>query len=402
MHGLVLEGGGAKGSYHIGVYKALKELNVEIGGIAGTSIGALNGAMIVQDDYERCYDLWCDITYSMVADVDDEDIDKIMQLKLVREDLSFLKDKIKVLITGRGLDITPLKGLLDIYIDEEKIRKSKMDFGMVAINLSQRKPLYAFVEDIPAGELKNHLMASAYLPIFKSEKINGERFLDGGFYDNLPFKMLLEKGYKDLILVRTHAMGYTRKIDLPSDVNALLISPSDNIGKSYEYDGNKAKKNIELGYYDGLKAIKGLKGNKYYIHPQGDKDYYFEFLLNIKEEEVREIEKILKLPEIPYRRSLFEHIIPKICSMLSIGKDCSYEELFIYLLEKKAECLNIEKFKVYDFRDLLSLVEDRAININKDELGPLDKLIEKVDIIPALNKENTLLEIADILFRRRD
>lgn len=402
MYGLVLEGGGAKGSYHIGVYKALKELGIEISGITGTSIGALNGAMIVQNDYERCYDLWCDITYSMVADVDDEDIDKIMQLKLVKEDLSFLKEKIKTLIVGRGLDITPLKDLLDVYIDEEKIRNSKMDFGMVAINLSQRKPLYSFIEDIPKGELKNYLMASAYLPIFKSEKINGERFLDGGFYDNLPFKMLVERGYKDLILIRTHAMGYTRKIDLPLDVNAKIISPSDNIGKSYEYDGNKAKSNIALGYYDGLKAIKGLKGNRYYICPEDNKDYYLEFFLSIKEEEVREMEKILKLPEMYYRRSLFEHIIPKICSMIAMDRDCSYEEIFIYLLEKKAEYLKIERFEIYDVKNLLSLVEDSAIDVDKEELGTLDKIIEKVDILPVLNKESILLQIANIIFRRRD
>ncbi|HMM69555.1 MAG TPA: patatin-like phospholipase family protein, partial [Gudongella oleilytica] len=52
MYGLVLEGGGAKGSYHVGVYKALLEEGIPIGGVAGTSIGALNGAMIVQGDFE--------------------------------------------------------------------------------------------------------------------------------------------------------------------------------------------------------------------------------------------------------------------------------------------------------------------------------------------------------------
>lgn len=58
MYGLVLEGGGAKGSYHIGAYKAIKEMGIEIKGIAGTSVGALNGALITQGDFERAYDLW--------------------------------------------------------------------------------------------------------------------------------------------------------------------------------------------------------------------------------------------------------------------------------------------------------------------------------------------------------
>lgn len=42
-YGLVLEGGGAKGAYQIGAWKALREAGVKLKGIAGTSVGALNG-----------------------------------------------------------------------------------------------------------------------------------------------------------------------------------------------------------------------------------------------------------------------------------------------------------------------------------------------------------------------
>ena len=50
-YGIVLEGGGARGAYQIGVWKALKEAGVKIKGIAGTSVGALNGALMCMDDY---------------------------------------------------------------------------------------------------------------------------------------------------------------------------------------------------------------------------------------------------------------------------------------------------------------------------------------------------------------
>ena len=52
-YGIVLEGGGARGAYQIGVWKALKEAGVKIKGIAGTSVGALNGALMCMDDYEN-------------------------------------------------------------------------------------------------------------------------------------------------------------------------------------------------------------------------------------------------------------------------------------------------------------------------------------------------------------
>jgi NTE family protein len=399
MYGLVLEGGGAKGSYHIGVYKALLESGIEISGVVGTSIGALNGAMIVQGDYERCYELWNEITYSMVVDVDDAEIDKIMQLKLVKEDLTFLKDKLKSFISERGLDITPFKRLLDQYVDEKRIRNSGMDFGMVTINMSELKPLHLFLQDIPEGKLQDYLMGSAYLPVFKTEKLGGKIYLDGGFYDNLPYKMLVDKGYKDLILVRTHAFGLTRKIDLQGR-NSIIISPSESIGRSYEYDSTRAKSNIQIGYYDGLRAVHGLKGNRYYIEPHRDQDYFLNFLLSIPEEKVKRIQDILKLPEMPYRRSLFESIIPKICSILSMEKSCGYEELLIHLLERKAEKLNISRFEIFTFERLLSKVRNRRIEIEQENLGKINKLIGKLDILPIFNKDDIILEISDIIFSR--
>lgn len=333
----------------------------------------------------------------MVVDVDDEEIEKIIQLRLVKEDLRFIKEKIKEFIGHKGFDITPLKRLLDQYIDEEKIRNSGMDFGMVTINLSEFRPLYMFIEDIPEGQLTQYLLASAYLPFFKAEKLGGKRYLDGGFYDNLPYKMLLNRGYKDIILVRTYAKGITRRLVLPN-TNTILISPSGDIGRSIDYDSNRARTNIKMGYYDGLRAIRGLKGQRYYVIAKEDKEYYLEFLLKIREEDVRRLQKILKLPQIPYRRSLFEDIIPKICSLLSIDKDYDYEDILIYLLEKKAEKCKIDRFKIYTFEELLSQVVDKKIPNDTEETSPINRLIEKVDILPIFNREETILEVANVIF----
>jgi len=52
-YGIVLEGGGAKGAYQIGAWKALREAGIKVKGVAGTSVGALNGAFICMDDIEK-------------------------------------------------------------------------------------------------------------------------------------------------------------------------------------------------------------------------------------------------------------------------------------------------------------------------------------------------------------
>ncbi len=71
-YGLVLSGGGAKGSYEIGVWKALQELGIPIKAITGTSIGALNGAMLVQGDEDLCELAWTNFYVEEIIDVDEE------------------------------------------------------------------------------------------------------------------------------------------------------------------------------------------------------------------------------------------------------------------------------------------------------------------------------------------
>lgn len=73
-YGLVFAGGGTKGCYEIGVWKALKELGVKIKAVAGTSIGAINGAFFAQDDYEAAYEVWSNINIEDFINVESDNI----------------------------------------------------------------------------------------------------------------------------------------------------------------------------------------------------------------------------------------------------------------------------------------------------------------------------------------
>lgn len=398
MYGLVLEGGGAKGAYHAGVYKAILEEKIEIGAITGTSVGAINGAAIVQGDYDLCYDLWHDIRYSMIMDIDDKEMERLAKLKFNMEDIGILADALKSLVSDRGIDIGPLRDMLDKTIDEDKIRNSKLDFGIVTVNLTDMKPVEIFIEDIPYGKLNDYLIASSYLPIFKSQRLGGKIYLDGAFYDNLPFRMLVNKGYKDLILVRTHARGFTRRI-LKDDLNAIIISPSEDIGRTLVFEQDLARQNLQLGYYDGLRAFRGLVGNKYYIKPKENKDYYLDLLLSIEEAKVDKIKELIKVPDLPYRRGLFEYIIPKLGSVLGLSKEFNYEDFVLALLERKCEEVDIDRFNIYTFEELLSEINCKSpAEKHTSDIGMFGRLIEKVDIATLFNREEILLEIADILF----
>lgn len=78
MKAIVLSGGGARGAYQIGVWKALKKLDIKYDIVTGTSVGALNAALMVQNTFYRALYFWNILTFSNVVDEEiDSDISKI-------------------------------------------------------------------------------------------------------------------------------------------------------------------------------------------------------------------------------------------------------------------------------------------------------------------------------------
>ncbi len=400
MYGLVLEGGGTRGAYQIGAYEALVDLGLGIGGIAGTSIGAINGAMFAQGDLELSRELWENLDHSMVIKMEDDLIDKLYNLKFEKDDILYMFDKVKEVLKEGGLDISPLKFTLDKYIDEDRIRSSGKDFGVVTFNLSDLKPRELFLEDIPRGRLKEYILASAYLPVFKGERLNGSYYLDGAFYDNLPFGMLEKKGYEKLIIVRIHGTGVVKKPSGNGDY--ILIEPREDLGHSLEFNRDRVKYNIRLGYYDTLRVFKNLLGKRYYIEDfQGEEDF-LKVLLSLTNEDIFSLGEILNISIKNPRRGLFENIIPKIAGYLDLDRSSGYRDIGLGLLEIKAEALGINRFRLYKFTELLELVanKDLDLSLKKDQArGILDRLREKVDQIGLINKEEALVRISNIVYK---
>ncbi len=193
MYGVVLQGGGTKGSYHIGVWKALRELGIEIGAVTGTSIGALNGAFIAQNMYDEALKVWENIKLNDVINAEEEVYSDFMNFDINLNKTEKYFAYFKRVAQDRGLDTGPLRDLIDTHLDEETLRSSGIDFGLVTISLTDLKPLEIFVEDIPKGKLTDYLLASSFLPGFKPQQLDGKRFVDGGMYDNLPINLITKK-----------------------------------------------------------------------------------------------------------------------------------------------------------------------------------------------------------------
>ncbi|ABR50726.1 Patatin [Alkaliphilus metalliredigens QYMF] len=385
MLGLTLEGGGAKGSYQIGAWKAFREMNIEFDGITGTSVGALNGALMLQDDFDLAYGIWHEMNPNTIMDIDDRIYEMLSNYQLTANNVHFMLEQVRKFIKGFGMDTKPLEQLIEANINEGKIRKASTDFGFVTVSLTDFKPLEIFKEEIPMGKMADYLMASSYLPIFKSKKLDGKTFLDGGFYNNLPINMLYEKGYRKIVAVRLLSKGRVKKVE-HHDLDVLYIQPCENLGNMMDFSNERAQTNLNLGYFDTLRACKGLKGRKYYIEGFIDEITAMAFLMRWDEAVLKNLSQLFGLSaSVPLNRLLLEEIIPRWIHLMDLSEKATYQEVAIAILENMAHYLKINRFEVYS---LASFVEE--IRKHKERMGETERPIHKNNLL----SEELILKIS--------
>lgn len=355
-YGLAFGGGGAKGGYEIGVWRALKELEIPVETVVGTSVGALNGAMFVQNDYDAAYNLWTDLRVESIIKVQNE-IAAVNNKKNSNDIIQMIKT---VILEG-GLDVTPLKELLMQVIDEKKIRESPIDFGIVTFSLTDFKPLKAYKKDIPEGKLVDYLLASSCFPAFKRQQIGNKLYIDGGVYDNVPAALLIDKGINKIIAVDISGPGVTRQINKKKNMDIKYIKSIEPLGGVLDFDGKRSKTNIELGYLDTLHAFKKLKGKKYYISDTDDfKKSKDKYISNLGIENFKRIYLYLGMDWYSNSTPSDKFIIEKIIRTMQqySSEKLSADTVFPAMAEITAEQLNIERKKVYTLSELVSNIID--------------------------------------------
>ena len=250
---LVLAGGGARGSYQVGVWRALMELDWHPQIITGTSVGSLNGAMFVLDLYETARDMWLTIRSK-----------DVMELPEDNADLSALHSFLRRVVKAGGMDVSPLEEIVERVLDEDALRKAEIRFGLVTVEQRGLKPRELPLEQIPEGRVKDYLMASAAcFPALQARDIDGVKFLDGGYSDNMPTGLAKDMGAEELVCVDLEGVGITRPnlTGLPT----TMIRSYWELGDILHFGPDTARRNMELGYYDTLRAFGRLRGCAYAV-----------------------------------------------------------------------------------------------------------------------------------------
>lgn len=370
-YGIVLEGGGARGAYQIGAWKALREAGISIKGAAGTSVGALNGALICMDDLDKAEEIWENIRYSRVMDVDDDVMEQLHSLGSFRNVGSVLKI-LKRLLSEGGFDIGPLRSLIREAADESRLRASERELYVVTYSITDRMPVVADIKEIPEGEIADILMASAYLIGFRQEKLGGKYYMDGARVNNVPVDVLMERGYKDIIVFRIYGYGVDteKRLEVPEDVNLYHVAPRQNLGGILEFNQRRSRRNMTLGYLDCQRMLYGLEGRLYYLDAPEGELYYLEQLLFQAETFLGWLKPELGAagpgkpePEaaqpITVRRCMEEHF-PRLAEELRLKNDWNYKDLYLALLEELAGQYRISRLKIYTPGELYGLIAARA------------------------------------------
>ena len=254
---LVLSGGGSKGAYEIGVYKALKKLGKDIRIVTGTSIGAINGVFVAQRDLKGALKFWNRVNFKTIYD--ENEFPPLEEEKISKVYLQYAKG----FINEGGLDIYKMKEMFKDFFKPYSFFNSNIDYGLVTYNLTKRKPVLITKKDLTEENIKDYVLASASCyPAFKPYLINNEMHVDGGYYDNLPINLAIDLGATEVIAVDLRAIGFKKNIKDKS-VDITYITPNNKIGSFLVFDKTQAKKAIKLGYNDTMKKFNKLEGHKF-------------------------------------------------------------------------------------------------------------------------------------------
>lgn len=347
---LVLSGGGSRGAYECGAWQALKEMNVRIDGVYGTSIGAINAALVAQGDLDRAVQLWSNIRMNSIVRMDEDadfNVDRMLSRK--RDLIPFLMENAKNL----QMDISPLEELVRETLDEGKIRASGMDFGIMLTRFPNLSGREVRLDDIPQGRLGDYLIASAScFPVFPIKQIDGEKYIDGGFADNMPVGMAIADGAEEIIGVDIHPQPvHPEYLCMPF---MKLIHPLRELGGFLDFSPELLRRSRMMGYYDAMKLYSRFDGIRYTF-------------TRVNELKISALARKFVLCIARFDAALDDAVLSAAIGRESPARPLSWKETLLRGLELAAQAMGFREDAIYDFdllnRRILDYVRAQADNI---------------------------------------
>ena len=206
---IILQGGGALGSYQAGVHSALLEAGIQPNWLAGISIGSINAAIIAgnpaERQAERLRNFWETITTEVESPwcplISDRNATNALSAlhALYIGQPGFYEPRLpppwllfQGVLGGRSYyDASPLKSTLERLIDFDRINSQVVRLSVGAVNV--RTGNFSYFDNMTVRIRPEHIMASAALPPgFPPIEVDGEFYWDGGVVSNTPLQYVLD------------------------------------------------------------------------------------------------------------------------------------------------------------------------------------------------------------------
>ena len=261
--GLVLSGGGGKGAYEVGVWKALNEYGIaqRITTLSGTSVGGLNSALFACVPPDQIEELWKTQVPAYLTE-NDALISQPGLLKLIN---TIQINKLRA--TYPRVTVTAVRN---------QYLAAKAFMNTISTQTGSYATRFILNDESDSNEVKRKLLATAAFPVVCSpvKLKDGYEYYDGGFEqvggDNVPLQPIIDtnKGGFNvstiIIVYLSNEPKKYREIDY-DNFNLIEIVPSIDLGNILDGTTNFTAARIEMlinkGYED---AVKVLKSKGYY------------------------------------------------------------------------------------------------------------------------------------------
>ncbi|GAK85910.1 phospholipase patatin family [Vibrio ponticus] len=252
--GLVLSGGGGKGAYEVGVWRAMEQLGLakDIAAVSGTSVGALNAALFAQGDLTKAENAWLSMKPSDVLSIDLKGI----VAALIKGGIVVspaIMSVVKTLAMSGVFSRDGLHRIIKEYLDEATVKQRGVPCYVCATKLPLFKATYFSLQEYRQETIEDILLASSAIPIiFPKQVVQGDLYLDGFIRDNTPIKPLVEEGCNIIIAVMLSRSDLL-PIDKYPDCKIIPIYPQEHPGGALSFTQSAEK--MQRGYDDAMAVL---------------------------------------------------------------------------------------------------------------------------------------------------
>ena len=259
--GLVLAGGGGKGAYELGVWKALDELKLTkyITVFSGTSIGAFNSVLFAMNDMKKADELWD----KLVPVSKSELIKRGIGLYIGGKNLQLAKKFLNYKLEHGAIANDGAIEVVEKYLDFNKIKENNKICYAACTKLSDFSAKYFKINDFDEETGKKIVLASASLPlIYDCTEVLGEKYIDGGIADNIPIQPVYGENCNIIIVVLLSKEAQVDRTLYPNS-KLIVISPENldenTITGILNLNTDAKRMRIIEGYNDTINKLEPIK-----------------------------------------------------------------------------------------------------------------------------------------------